>query len=363
MYIHQLEDWPRFTWRQEQLAGLLAEARHLQGKLLGRMEGLGYSLQDEAVLQTLTQDVVKSSEIEGEKLPLEEVRSSLARRLGLDAGGLPKAGRDVEGVVEMMLDATQNYSQPLSPERLFGWHASLFPAERSGMRRIVTGAWRTSDRGAMQVVSGPVGREQVHYEAPDAGRIPSEMERFIQWFNREDGMDLILRSALAHFWFVTLHPFEDGNGRMARALADMMAARSEKSPHRFYSMSAQIREERREYYTILERVQKGSLDITPWFEWFLGCYRRAVIASESILERVFLKASFWKEHGDKPFHDRQRKVINLLLDDFKGNMTSSKYAKIVKCSQDTAQRDIADLLERGILKKNKSGGRSTSYRM
>jgi Fic family protein len=361
MYIHERKDWPEFRWNREKLAGLLAEARHHQGRLLGRMEALGFPLREEATLQTLTQDVVKTSEIEGERLDAVQVRSSLARRMGLDIGALPPVDRNVEGIVEVMLDATRNHTAPLTKERLFGWHAALFPTGRSGMRRITAGAWRTKKSGAMQVVSGPIGRERVHFEAPSHDRLRKEMARFIKWFNTPPDADPVIKSALAHFWFVTIHPFEDGNGRIARAIADMMLARSEGTSQRFYSMSSQIQLERNAYYDVLEHSQKGPLDITSWMEWFLNCLNRAIAASEKTLEAVLVKARFWKAHAGESMNDRQRKVINRLLDGFEGKLTSSKWAKLAKCSQDTALRDIDDLLDRRILSRDQAGGRSTSY--
>jgi Fic family protein len=360
-YIHELPNWPTFEWDQRGLAKKLAAVRHRQGRLIGRMQELGFPLREEAVLQTLTEDVLKSSEIEGEILDKDQVRSSIARRLGMDAAGLPSADRNVEGVVEMMLDATQKYQEKLTQDRLFGWHASLFPTGRSGMRKIIVGAWRDEKSGPMQVVSGPFGRERVHYEAPVAGRVDAEMHAFLDWFNSEDDTDLVLRAALAHLWFVTIHPFEDGNGRIARAIADMSLARSEESPQRFYSMSAQIRLERNAYYDILESTQKGDLDITPWMEWFLGCLDRAFDGAEKTLANVFKKAEFWKKHSAAKLNERQRDIINRLLDGFEGKLTSSKWATIEKCSPDTALRDIADLVEQGILTKDAGGGRSTSY--
>jgi Fic family protein len=360
-YIHQLPDWPKFHWNQHGLAKRLAAVRHRQGRLIGRMQALGFALREEAVLETLTEDVLKSSEIEGEILDKGEVRSSIARRLGIEAAALPPADRDVEGVVEMMLDATQKFKDQLTAERLSGWHASLFPTGRSGMRKIVVGAWRDDKPGPMQVVSGAEGRERVHYEAPAAGKLEGEMKSFLDWFNGEDDTDPVLRAALAHLWFVTVHPFDDGNGRIARAIADMSLARSEESPQRFYSMSAQIRLEREEYYDMLEATQKGHLDITPWMEWFLGCLDRAFDGADKTLGAVFRKAEFWKKHSAAPLNDRQRDIINRLLDGFDGKLTSSKWATIEKCSPDTALRDIADLVERGILKKDEGGGRSTSY--
>lgn len=359
-YIHQ--DWPRFGWDQERLGAALADIRHRQGRLLGRMEGLGFSLQKEAELETLTLDVVKSSEIEGEALPADQVRSSIARRLGLETGGMVAAGHDVEGVVEMMLDATQNFASPLSAERLFAWHGSLFPAGRSGMRKVGAGAWRSDAADPMQVVSGPAGKEIVHYEAPAAAALAREMSAFLDWANdSSDNTDMVLRAALAHLWFVTIHPFEDGNGRIARAIADWALARSENSPQRFYSMSAQIRQERNDYYDILERTQKGTLDVTPWMEWFLGCLGRAFAGTETTLAAVLRKARFWDRHARAPMNDRQRVIVNRLLDGFTGKLTTQKWAALTKSSHDTALRDIQALIECGVLKKDAGGGRSTSY--
>ncbi|MGD1086225.1 MAG: Fic family protein [Verrucomicrobiota bacterium] len=363
MYIHKRKDWPEFQWDQANLAGPLAEARHLQGRLLGRMEALGFRLREEATLQTLTEDVLKTSEIEGEKLDAELVRSSLARRLGMDIGAAWQLDRHVEGIVEMMLDATRKYEAPLTEERLWGWHAALFPTGRSGMGRITVGAWRADASGPMQVVSGPIGREKVHYQAPASVRLAREMARFLAWFNSPLETDPVIQSAVAHFWFVTLHPFDDGNGRIARAIADMMLARSEKSAQRFYSMSAQIQRERKAYYNVLERGQKATLDITSWIEWFLNCWKRAMAASEKMLEAVLIKARFWKARAGESLNDRQRSVLNRLLDGFEGKLTSTKWAKLTKCSQDTALRDISDLLIRRILVKEEAGGRSTSYEL
>jgi Fic family protein len=360
-YIHNLKGWPRFEWNSQDLAEQLAAVRHRQGRLLGRMEALGFELRAEAVLQTLTEDVLKSSEIEGEVLDKEQVRSSIARRLGMDIGALAPVDRDVEGVVEMMLDATQNYRAPLTDERLFAWHAALFPTGRSGMTKIIVGAWRDEASGPMQVVSGPIGREKVHYEAPAAARLDGEITAFIEWFNGTAPLDPVLKAAIAHLWFVTIHPFEDGNGRIARAIADMMLARSEGSPQRFYSMSAQIRLERKDYYAILERTQKGDLDITVWLQWFLGCLDRAFDGAEDILANVLRKARFWEAMAGQPLNERQRKVVNRLLDGFEGKLTSSKWAALTKTSPDTALRDINDLVARGVLVKDEGGGRSTSY--
>ncbi len=361
MYIYELSDWPNFRWDQEDLSATLAAVRHRQGRLIGRMEGLGFRLREEAVLDTLTQDVLKSSEIEGEILDRDQVRSSIARRLGLDIGALTPADRHLEGVVEMMLDATQKYQEPLTEERLFAWHAALFPTGRSGMQKITVGGWRDDASGPMRVVSGPIGKERVHYQAPAADQLPVEMAKFVGWFNAPDTIDPVLKAALAHLWFVTVHPFEDGNGRIARAIADLALARSERSPKRFYSMSAQIQSERSDYYEILERTQKGTLEITPWMRWFLGCLDRAFDGAEVTLASVLRKARFWEAHAGASFNDRQRKVVNRLLDGFEGKLTSSKWAKLTKRSQDTANRDINDLVHRGILAKDAAGGRSTSY--
>jgi len=363
MYIYELTKWPELSWDQAALTGLLADARHRQGKLLGQMTALGFSVQNEANLQALTEDAVRTSEIEGQKVDAGQARSSIARRLGMDEKGLSSVHREVEGIAEVLTDAAGHYEAPLSESRLAGWHAALFPAGRSGMRKITPGAWRTDASGPMQVVSGPMGRENIHYEAPAANRLPDEMARFIEWFNADQRMDKVLAAALAHFWFVTIHPFEDGNGRIARAIADMMLARSEKSPRRFYSMSSQIQRERNAYYEILERSQKSSLDITPWMVWFLGCFNRAVEASEEILESVLFKARFWEAHAGESFNERQKTVILMLLGDFKGGLTSSKWAKLAKCSQDTALRDITDLVSREILQKDEAGGRSTNYHL
>ncbi|MBI4885964.1 MAG: Fic family protein [Acidobacteria bacterium] len=363
-YVHERPDWPRFRWDQERLATILASVRHRQGRLIGRMEALGFPLQQEAVLQTLTEDVVNTSEIEGEKLEARQVRSSIARRLGMDVGGVGPSDRHVEGVVDMMLDATRRYDQPLTEERLLAWHASLFPTGRSGMRKIRTGAWRDDSTGPMQVVSGPIGRERVHFEAPAANRLGRDMKAFLDWFSNDRGdsdIDHVLKAGLGHFWFVTIHPFDDGNGRIARALADLALARSEHSSQRFYSMSAQIRQERTEYYEILERTQKGTLDVTPWMEWFLACLGRAIDGAHTTLAAVLHKARFWQAVRDVPLNDRQRLVLNRLLDGFDGALTTSKWATIAKCSSDTALRDILNLVERGVLVRNPGAGRSTSY--
>lgn len=360
-YIHDRPDWPRFQWRADKLAARLAEVRHKQGRLLGRMENLGFNLKAEASLQALTEDVVKSSEIEDEILDRNQVRSSIARRLGIDIGALAPADRHVEGTVDMTLDATQNYDQPVTAERLFGWHAALFPTGRSGILKIVVGGWRTEQSGAMQVVSGPADREHIHFEAPAAKRLDNEMSAFVDWFNTDRDSDPVIKAAIAHVWFVTIHPFEDGNGRIARAIADLALARSEQSKQRFYSMSDQIRKERNAYYSILEKTQRGTLDITDWLQWFLDCLDRAFDGAEMIIGNVLDKARFWERHGARSLNDRQRRMLNRLLDGFEGKLTSSKWAKIIKISQATAARDIEDLIEKGILQRDAAGGRSTSY--
>jgi Fic family protein len=363
MYIHEQKDWPTISWDELKLASLLAEVRHLQGRLLGRMDAMGFQLREEATLSTLTEDVIKTSEIEGEKLNTDLVRSSVARHLGIDIGASLPKDRHVEGIVDIMLDATRNYDLPLTEDRLLGWHAALFPTGRSGIQRITVGGWRNENSGAMQVVSGAYGREKIHYEAPSHERLKKEMALFIKWFNAPSKTNLVIKAALAHFWFVTIHPFDDGNGRIARAIADMMLARSEKSRQRFYSMSAQIQRERNAYYDILENSQKSSLDITVWMEWFLNCLKRAITASADTLQHVLAKARFWEAHSGQSFNERQHLLIQRLLDGIEGKLNSSKWAKLAKCSQDTALRDINDLLVRKILVKDEAGGRSTSYQL
>ncbi|SRR5579871_5582544 len=361
-YIHALKDWPHFQFSEGGLAKPLAATRHRQGRLIGRMEGLGFGLRAEANLQTITEEVVKSSEIEGEVLDRDQVRSSIARRLGMDIGALVPADRHVEGVVEMMLDATENYAAALTEERLFGWHAALFPTGPSGIQKITVGGWRKDQSGAMRVVSGAIGREHVHFQAPAAERLDAEMRAFLAWFNGKEGtVDPVIKAGIAHLWFITVHPFDDGNGRIARAIADQALARSESCAQRFYSMSAQIRNERSAYYDILAKTQKGGLDITCWLTWFLGCLDRAFGSAETTLAAVLRRARFWERYAGAAFNDRQRRVINRLLDGFEGKLTTSKWAILVKTSQDTALRDIDDLLRRGILTKDAAGGRSTSY--
>lgn len=363
MYIHERKHWPNFTWDAAAITIALSEVRHAQGRLLGKMEGLGFQLREEATLATLTEDVIKTSEIEGQKLDAQQVRSSIARRMGIDVAALPHVDRSVDGIVDVMLDATRHYQKPLNKDRLFGWHAALFPAGRSGMQKITVGHWRTDANGPMQVVSGAYGRERVHYEAPAHDRLDPEMSAFVAWLNGKPPADLVITSALAHFWFVTIHPFDDGNGRIARAIGDMVLARSENSSQRFYSMSAQIQRERADYYTILEASQRGSLDVTAWLQWYLPCLHRAIGASARLLDAVLTKATFWKRHEQENFNERQRTVINRLLDGFEGNLTSSKWAKLTKSSQDTALRDITDLVKRRVLLKDEAGGRSTTYRL
>lgn len=363
LYIYQQPDWPRFRWRHEGLADRLARVRYRQGRLIGRMENLGFDFRREIMLNAVTEDVVKSSEIEGEILDLGQVRSSVARQLGMDVGGLGHSDRNVDGIVELTLDATQNYDRPLTRERLFDWHAALFPTGRSGMRRIRVGDWRDDGSGPMQVVSGPIGRERIHFEAPPASRLEEEMYDFLDWFNSQVDMDGALRAALAHLWFVTVHPLEDGNGRIARAITDMSLARSEESSQRYYSVSSQIRRERSEYYGVLERTQKGTMDVSEWLVWFLGCLDGALEHAEAELERVMVKARFWERIAHISINERQRVMINRLLNGFRGNLTTSRWARIAKCSQDTALRDISALVRAGVLERNPGGGRSTSYRL
>ncbi|OGG99123.1 MAG: cell filamentation protein Fic [Candidatus Lambdaproteobacteria bacterium RIFOXYD1_FULL_56_27] len=362
-YIHEQKAWPRFRWELDKVGQRLAETRHRQGRLIGRMAALGFDLRAEATLRSLTEEVLKSSEIEGQVLDQEQVRSSLARRLGMEIGALKAADRHVEGVVEMLLDATQRFEAPLTAQRLFDWQAALFPTGRSGMTQIRVGEWRDDGKGPMQVVSGPFGREKVHFEAPAADRLESEMSAFLNWFNQGPPLDGVLKAAIAHLWFVTLHPFDDGNGRIARAITDLLLARSEGSPQRFYSMSAQIVKERNGYYHILEATQKGDLEITGWLLWFFDCLEGAFAGMETVLALVLRKAEFWIRFGAESFNDRQRKVLNRLLDGFEGKLTSSKWATLAKCSQDTAARDLKDLILRGVLEKGPGGGRSTSYRL
>lgn len=359
-YIYEHKNWPKFTWRETAINAVFGEVRNLQGKLIGQMNMLGFATKEEATLTTLTLDVIKSSEIEGEKLDYDQVRSSIARRLGLNIGGLIPANRNVEGVVEMMLDATQNYQKPLTQDRLFGWHSALFPTGRSGMHKIEVGRYRT---GEMQIVSGAMGKEKVHYEAVPANQVNAEMAKFLNWFNEPSTIDPVLKSAIAHFWFIIIHPFDDGNGRMARAISDLMLARADKTKERYYSMSSQILVERKKYYAILQKVQHSSGDITEWLDWFLNCLQNSLLATETTLQNILRKNSFWKIHENTEFNERQRLMLNKLFDGFEGKLQSSKWAKIAKCSPDTALRDIKDLIDKGILRQEQQGGRSTNYEL
>ncbi len=362
-FIYQQDNWPNFTWKNDEIINLLSEARNLQGRLIGKMESLGFDLRNEALLDTLTLDVLKSSEIEGEFLNPEQVRSSIARRLGMEIAGSVDSDRNIDGVVEMMLDATQNCFKPLTADRLFDWHAALFPTGRSGMYKITVADWRKDTTGPMQVVSGALGKEKVHFQAPDAELVEKEMNLFLDWFRNNEKTDLVLKAAIAHLWFVTIHPFEDGNGRITRALTDLLLAKSDKSNQRFYSMSAQIRIERREYYEILEKTQKGNLDITEWIKWFLNCLINSIKSTDSLLVSVLFKADFWTKNAETLINERQKKLLNKLLNGFDGKLTSSKWAKIAKSSKDTAIRDINDLIDKGILQKESAGGRSTNYEL
>ena len=364
MWIYEHKDWPNFSWNTEKLTSKLADIRHRQGRLLGRMESLGFDLRKEASLRTLTNDVVKSSAIEGHDLNPEEVRSSIARRLGIDVAGLVPASRDVEGIVEMMLDATQNFSKPLTKERLFDWHAALFPTGRSGMHRITVADWRRVENDPMQVVSGPIGREKVHFQAPGSEVVEQEMTAFLTWFENQTDVDPVLKAGISHLWFVTIHPFEDGNGRIARAITDMTLAQAEGIPDRFYSLSNQIEAERKHYYENLEKQQHASPEITQWLDWFLDCLGNAISNAEEVLSSVLFKARLWEYINQSPVNERQREIINRMLEhDFVGYMNTSKYAKMAKTSNDTALRDIQDLVQRGIFVQNPGGGRSTSYRL
>ena len=362
-YIWQLADWPRWTVDLRHLSPLLGMVHHAQGHLLGRLRDLGMDQRDQATLRVLTEDVLKTSEIEGEKLDPASVRSSIARRLGVDIGALAPSDRAVDGVVDMVLDATQRHQLALTRDRLFGWHAALFPTGHSGLSKIRVGAWRDDAQGPMQVVSGPLHRQIVHFEAPPAASLDSEVAVFLNWFEADQQDDLLIKAGLAHLWFVTLHPFDDGNGRIARAIGDMVLARGENSAQRFFSLSAQIQRERKDYYDLLEKTQKGTLDVTEWLDWFLGCLLRALANAHLTLSAVLMKASFWKRWAGTPMNDRQVKMINKLLDGFDGKLTTSKWAAIGKCSQDSALRDITYLLEKGVLKKSAASGRSTAYEL
>lgn len=363
LYLWQQPDWPHWRFDAAALAGPLARAHRAQGHLLGRMADLGLALREQTTLQVLTQEVIKTSEIEGERLDLQAVRSSIARRLGVDIGALAPADRHVEGAVEMVLDATSHFDQPLAPERLFGWHAALFPTGYSGMTRIHTGAWRDDASGPMQVISGAGRREKVHYQAPPANELARQTEAFLQWFNADAPGDALIKAGLAHLWLVTLHPFDDGNGRISRAVGDMALARAEGSSQRFYSLSAQIQRERKAYYEQLETTQKGTLDVTAWLDWFLGCLLRAVEGADGLLTAVRGKARFWQRWAGTALNERQIKLINRLLDGFEGKLTTAKWAALAKCSSDTALRDINELLACGLLRKLEGGGRSSGYEL
>ena len=361
LYIWQHDDWPHWSYDTRRLAPLLAQVHVAQGHLQGRMHTLGMDLREEAALRVLTDDVLKTSEIEGERLSPDSVRSSIARRLGVDVGALAPSDRHIEGMVDMVLDATQHHHTPLTGSRLAAWHAAMFPTGYSGLSPIRVGQWRDDAQGPMQVVSGPMHRRRVHFEAPPAHLLNAEMEDFLNWFNLDQQDDPVIKAGLAHLWFVTVHPFDDGNGRIARAVGDMALARAENSAQRFYSMCAQIQRERRDYYSRLEATQRGGLDVTSWLDWFLGCLLRSIRGAEETLASVLAKARFWQQWSPTPLNARQIKVLNKLLDGFDGKLTSSKWSAIGRCSQDTALRDITELLERGILRKSEASGRSTSY--
>lgn len=357
MYIHQLKNWPNFTWDTDQISTLLGTVRYQQGKILGQMQALGFNQQEENMLVALTMDVIKTSEIEGEFLHPEQVRSSIAKRLGIEIAGAVVAERNVDGVVEMLLDATQNYTEELTEERLFDWHAALFPTGRSGIFKIKIGAWRD---GVMQVTSGAMGKEIIHFEAPNHERLQSEMTVFLDWMHKKQNLDPVLKASLAHLWFITIHPFDDGNGRIARAITDLLLAKADESSQRFYSMSAQIQIERNKYYTLLESTQKGDLDITEWIVWFLNCLLRSMKQTDETISKSILRSKFWETNKNTIFNVRQQKIVQMLLDDFFGNLTASKYAKFAKTSTDTALRDLQDLVKKNVLEQH-GNGRSTYY--
>jgi Fic family protein len=359
-YIYEYNTWPNFTWRETEINAIFGEVRNLQGRIFGQMNTLGFATKEEATLSNLTLDVVKSSEIEGEKLDYGQVRSSIARKLGINAAGLVPANRHVEGIVEMMLDATHNHQTPLTHKRLFGWHSALFPTGHSGMHKIEAGIYRT---GEMQIVSGAMGKEKVHFEAVPARRVEGEMETFLKWFNSNFPFDPVLKAAIAHLWFIIIHPFDDGNGRIARAISDLMLARADKTKERYYSMSSQILVERKHYYAVLQQVQHSNGDITDWLDWFLHCLKNSLTSTETTLQKIARKAEFWKIHENTGFNERQRVLLNKLFDGFDGKLKSSKWAKIARCSPDTALRDIKDLMDKGILRQEHQGGRSTNYEL
>lgn len=359
-YIYERKNWTNFTWQEKEISALFGEVRHMQGKIMGKMNALGFSEKEEATLSTLTLDIIKSSEIEGELLNYNQVRSSIARRLGINSGGLVRSNRHVEGVVEMMLDATQRNSEILTENRLLGWHAALFPTGYSGPYKIETGKYRTQE---MQIVSGALGKEKIHYEAVKANKVTNEMDQFIQWYNEDQSIDLVIKAAIAHFWFIIIHPFDDGNGRIARALTDMLLARAENSGERYYSMSSQILTERKQYYNILQKVQYSTGDITEWLKWFLTCLKNAMLTTEETTQKILLKAEFWRCHENTSFNERQRYMLNKIMDGLEGKLQSSKWAKMTKTSTDTALRDIKDLIEKRILQATKEGGRSVNYEL
>ncbi len=358
MYIHEHDSWWQFRYDAGRLMAPLAQVRARQGELLGRLSAIGFSVQSSTALDNLSLDIIKSSEIEGELLPINHVRSSVARRLGIDTPGMVEPSRYVDGIVDMMMDATHNYAAPLTADRLFGWHNVLFPTGRSGLYAIAVARYRDGD---MQVVSGAMGMEKVHYQAPTADRVPKEMERFYHWVNTDMAIDPVLKAAIAHLWFVTIHPFDDGNGRIARAITDMLLARADNSKLRFYSVSNIICQHRKAYYDVLERTQHGDGDITEWLLWFISSLLEAILSTEATLETVMQKSRFWERHADTPLNERQRKIINMLLDGFEGNMNTSRWSRICKCSRDTALKDANDLMAKGILRHGEGGGRSTSY--
>lgn len=362
IYIWQQKDWPNFVWDDARLSYKLGRVRSLQGKLVGRMVGLGFDLKNTAMLDALTADITKSSEIEGEVLDADQVRSSIARHLGIELEGLPEADRYIDGVVQVMLDAVQNCEMPLTAERLFGWHAALFSTGRSGMHKITVANWRLGTE-PMQVISGAMGKERVHYEAPDSDTLPDQMKLFLEWANVTQRVDPVLKAAIAHLWFVTIHPFDDGNGRLSRIITDLFLTRADEMPHRFYSMSAEIRKQRKNYYAILEKTQKSGLDITDWLEWFLDCLENALLNTEQVISGILQKATYWDKHRAVALNPRQIKILNQLWSGFDGKLTSSKWAKIGKCSTDTALRDIQDLVQKGMLRKTDEGGRSTNYEL
>jgi Fic family protein len=359
-YIYENKNWTAFTWSDKAINPVFGEVRLMQGKIIGQMSALGFAAKEETTLNVLTLDVVKSSEIEGELLNYDQVRSSIARRLGINTAGIVPSSRHIEGVVEMMLDATQRHSLPLTEKRLLGWHAALFPTGYSGPYEIEVGQYRT---GEMQIVSGPMGKEKVHYEAVNPQFVKAEMDKFLDWFNNDESLDFVLKAAIAHFWFIIIHPFDDGNGRIGRAIVDMLLARSEGSSERFYSMSSQILVERKRYYEILQKLQHSSGDITEWLEWFLNCIKNAMLASENSTQKILLKAEFWKQHEHTPINERQRLMLNKLFDGFEGKLQTSKWAKITKTSTDTALRDIKDLVGKGILRQMEEGGRNANYEL